>query len=65
MNNYTSYKIALYDVAKPCAFIDVDILRQNMQDIAARSNGKTIRIASKSIRSVAVLKDILASSPVF
>lgn len=65
MNTYTYYKDALNNVAKPCAFIDVDILKQNIQNIAAKSNGKTIRVASKSIRSVAVLKDILDSSSVF
>lgn len=65
MKPYTYYKDALNDTAKPCAFIDIDILRQNIRDIASTSNGKTIRVASKSIRSVAVLKDILAASPIF
>ncbi|WP_188455184.1 amino acid deaminase/aldolase [Virgibacillus oceani] len=65
MQDYLYYKNALKEVSKPCAFLDMDILNQNINDIAEYSNYKNIRIASKSIRSVAVLKKILGSSPIF
>lgn len=65
MTDYETYKQALKDVTKPCAFLDVDLLNKNIHDITSRSNGKRIRIASKSIRSVPVLKDILRASPIF
>lgn len=65
MRNYTYYKKALQDISKPCAFLDIDLLNQNIKEIAARSNNKTIRIASKSVRSKDVLRDILDASPIF
>lgn len=65
MDQYERYKAALADVQKPCAFVDVDALYANMKAITKRARGKNIRIASKSIRSVAVLRDILSYSPIF
>ena len=59
----------LYELSKelsnPTLLLDMDALDQNCRSIAEKANGKTIRIASKSIRSVPVLKRILHSSPVF
>lgn len=65
MQDYTYYKKTLKNISKPCAFLDVDLLNQNIKEIAASSNNKTIRIASKSVRSKDVLRDILDASPVF
>lgn len=65
MEKYDQYKLALKDVKKPCAFVDVNALRANMEAVTKRARNKRIRIASKSIRSVHVLKDILHYSPVF
>lgn len=65
MRNYDYYKNALHTIPKPCAFLDHDIFTQNINDIAASSNHKQIRIATKSIRSVSVLKEIEASSPTY
>src|SRR5690625_7562074 len=65
MKNYETYKVALEHVEKPCAFVDVDSLTTNMKAITIGAKEKKIRIASKSIRSVQVLKDILAVSPIF
>lgn len=50
---------AFKDFSLPCAFLDWDALEQNVQAVASRANGKRIRIASKSIRSVPVLQYIL------
>ena len=49
----------------PALILDLDAFDKNCRKIAAMANGKKIRIASKSIRSIAVLKRILNSSSVF
>lgn len=49
----------------PFAFVDLDMLQQNTQSILQRANGKKIRIASKSIRSVDVLRRILKADARF
>lgn len=65
MSQYKAYKQALHHIRKPCAFIDKSFLYDNMKAITIRARDKKIRIASKSIRSVNILKDILNFSPVF
>lgn len=65
MHNYDYYKNALHTVPKPCAFLNHEAFTQNINDIAASSNQKQIRIATKSVRSVSALKEIEASSPVY
>ncbi|WP_370875124.1 amino acid deaminase/aldolase [Cytobacillus purgationiresistens] len=49
----------------PNLFLDLDALDKNCQEIANKSRGKTIRIATKSIRSVKVLRRILQSHPIY
>ena len=65
MRKYAIYKSALKKIKKPCAFVDIDALYENMKAVTEEAKDKKIRIASKSIRSVDVIKDILAFSPVF
>src|SRR5690625_4705108 len=65
MTDYFYYKNALQNIAKPCAFVDMDALQSNIHMIASAAKEKKIRIASKSIRSVGVLKTIFSSSDVF
>lgn len=61
--------VLLNEIAKglilPTLLLDLDAFDQNCKKIAEKANGKTIRIATKSIRSIPVLKRILQSSPVF
>jgi D-serine deaminase-like pyridoxal phosphate-dependent protein len=45
----------------PFAYVDVDLLDRNIQDVLERSAGKRVRVASKSVRSVAVLRQLLAA----
>ncbi|MGM0710533.1 amino acid deaminase/aldolase [Brevibacillus parabrevis] len=59
MRDYRYYQSAFAGIPKPFAFVDLDLLEQNAEQIALQSNGKPIRIASKSIRSVALLKHLL------
>jgi D-serine deaminase-like pyridoxal phosphate-dependent protein len=56
---------AFKNYSLPCAFLDWDAVEQNVQAVASRANGKRIRIASKSIRSVPVLQYILNSHPCY
>lgn len=62
---YNYYKAALKEVPKPCLFLDAELFDKNIQSILNASNGKKIRLASKSIRSLAVIKDILNYSDTF
>src|SRR5690625_5489887 len=63
--SYIYYKEALKDITKPCLFLDTNLFKENIQTILNASNGKKIRIASKSIRSLPILKDILNYSTTF
>jgi D-serine deaminase-like pyridoxal phosphate-dependent protein len=49
----------------PALFLDVQAFDDNCKRIAEMANGKTIRIATKSIRSVPVLKRIFQSHSIF
>ncbi|RKP44284.1 amino acid deaminase/aldolase [Cohnella endophytica] len=45
----------------PFAYLDLDLLDYNIGEIAKAAGSKTVRLASKSIRSVEVLRHILQS----
>ncbi|MED1568272.1 amino acid deaminase/aldolase [Bacillus paramycoides] len=49
----------------PCAFLDEVALERNIQSIIKLSGHKKIRIASKSLRSVSIMKKILATNDCF
>jgi D-serine deaminase-like pyridoxal phosphate-dependent protein len=50
----------------PFAFVDLDLFDANVAAIAQRvSRGKTIRVASKSLRCVSLLERVLAADPVY
>lgn len=49
----------------PFAFVDLDLLEENARNIAQRAGNKKIRIASKSIRSISVLKKIFSMNEKF
>ena len=50
-------------VTPPFAFVDLDALRRNGDRMLAQAGGLPIRVASKSVRSVAVLRRILDLDP--
>ncbi|WP_094701701.1 amino acid deaminase/aldolase [Brevibacillus laterosporus] len=62
-SRYLHYRNAFANISLPYAYIDLDLLDQNIAAIVARSNGKRIRIASKSIRSIPMLRYILDYDP--
>jgi D-serine deaminase-like pyridoxal phosphate-dependent protein len=64
-HGYTYYKTAFHGRQMPFAFVDLDLLRANIRQTLARAGAKRIRLASKSIRAVALIEKILAASPLF
>ena len=62
---YQLYKKAFADQPMPFAFVDMDFLDANIDQVLSRSGKKKIRVASKSVRSVAILGHILASNDRF
>ncbi len=62
---YPQYRQALAGQILPLAWLDLDALEQNMRDILHRAGDLPVRMVSKSLRSVAVIKRILAFSPRF
>ncbi|HEU4782600.1 MAG TPA: alanine racemase, partial [Ktedonobacterales bacterium] len=63
--DYDYYRQAFAGHALPFAWLDLDLLDENIRAILGRAGSKNVRIASKSVRSVAALRRILAASPVF
>ena len=53
------YDSILATATPPFAFVDLDAMRRNSQRLLAQAGGLPIRIASKSVRSTAVLRRIL------
>ncbi|WP_442603412.1 amino acid deaminase/aldolase [Paenibacillus sp. KN14-4R] len=64
-STYAAYKAAFAGLAKPFAYLDLDLLEQNRQQVLRLATTKKIRIASKSIRSVHVLHLLMDSDPAF
>ncbi|MEV7006049.1 amino acid deaminase/aldolase [Streptosporangium sp. NPDC051022] len=60
MNDRQRYDRATAHLDPPFAVLDLEALRSNASGMKRRAGGKPIRIASKSIRSRAVLERILA-----
>lgn len=63
MRDYAYYQAALAGQRMPFAYLDLDLLDANIQAILARAGDKRIRLASKSLRSVAVIRCILDADP--
>ena len=57
--DYAYYKGIFDDRPMPFAFLDLDLLEQNIRQVMALARGKRVRLASKSLRSVAVIRRIL------
>jgi D-serine deaminase-like pyridoxal phosphate-dependent protein len=63
--DYAYYKAIFAGERTPCAYLDLDLLDANIRQVLARTEQKRVRLASKSLRSVAVLRRILAADPRF
>jgi len=62
---YEMYKKAISGKPLPIACLDLDMLDKNISSLLERSRTKPVRIATKSIRSVTVLKYIQEKSESF
>ncbi|MED3551269.1 amino acid deaminase/aldolase [Cytobacillus praedii] len=58
-------KELLKEISLPALLLDLDAFDENCKKIAEKANRKTIRIATKSIRSVSLLRRILQSNQIF
>ena len=65
VRDYAYYKVALAGRRMPCAYLDLDLLDTNVQAVLGRAGEKTVRLATKSLRSVAVIRRILAADARF
>src|ERR1700694_971758 len=63
--DYTYYQGIFRGRPMPFAYLDLDLLDQNIRQVVARAERKQVRLASKSLRSVAVLRRIFASNACF
>lgn len=57
--SYEFYRVALEEASYPCAFVDMDRIDANISSIRSRANGVPVRVASKSVRCLAVLEYVL------
>ncbi|MFN8396710.1 MAG: alanine racemase [Bacteroidia bacterium] len=62
---YSAYRSAFAGVQMPFAWLDLDRLEANAEAIANRAGSKSVRVATKSVRSVPVLRLIQSLSPKF
>ena len=65
MSKYKYYKSIFKGQRMPLAYVDLDLMHQNIDVLIERAKGKNIRIASKSIRCKSVMERILQSSDQF
>lgn len=62
---YDYYREIFKDCPRPFAFVDLDLLERNIAHIASQAGGKQIRLASKSLRCITILRHILKSDSCF
>lgn len=60
---YEACRSALAGHRLPAAFVDLDALAANLADLRARAGALPIRLVTKSVRCVAILRRVLASGP--
>ena len=61
--DYDRYRRALAGRRLPAAFVDLDALDANLADLLRRAGTLPIRLVTKSVRCVAILRRALAASP--
>lgn len=62
---YAYYRNIVKGKQFPLAYVDLDLFDANVTELATMAQGKTIRIASKSVRVPALLQRILKHSSVY
>src|SRR5579863_6426406 len=64
-HDYEYYRNIFRGQTMPFAYLDLDLLDENIRAIKSRTGGKQVRLASKSLRSVAVIRRILDADACF
>jgi D-serine deaminase-like pyridoxal phosphate-dependent protein len=64
-HDYNYYRQAVASETMPFAFVDMEALDANVVEVLSRCAGKFVRTASKSVRSIAILRRLLDSDPRF
>jgi D-serine deaminase-like pyridoxal phosphate-dependent protein len=64
-HDYCYYRDLFRGQRAPFAFVDMDYLQRNIELTLARANGKRVRLATKSLRSVAIIRRLLDASSQF
>jgi D-serine deaminase-like pyridoxal phosphate-dependent protein len=62
---YEYYRQVFRDTPMPFAFVDLDRLGANADQIARRARSKRVRLGTKGVRCAALLRSILRHSPQF
>lgn len=63
--NYNYYRTIFKGRQMPFAYVDLEMFDANASAITKRANNKKIRIASKSIRCINLIKRVLSSNSIF
>jgi D-serine deaminase-like pyridoxal phosphate-dependent protein len=63
--NYAYYRRALSGERLPAAFVDLEVFHANLELLRRRAGGMPIRLVTKSIRSVGILRRILDAGTAF
>ena len=64
-DDYPYYREIFRGRPMPFAYLDLDLFEENIREIASRAGGKRIRVASKSLRCVAVMRRVLEADACF
>lgn len=62
---YAYYKAVFEEIPKPFAYVDLDLLDANAAQILSAAGPKRIRLATKSVRCVELIRRILDKDPQF
>jgi D-serine deaminase-like pyridoxal phosphate-dependent protein len=62
---YPLYREIFRGRPMPFAYLDLDLFEENIREIAGRSGGKNVRVASKSLRCVAAIRRVLEADRCF
>ncbi len=62
---YDYYREVFRGRPMPFAFVDLDLMDQNIRAVADRAAGKRVRLASKSLRCLAIINRILLADACF
>ncbi|QBD83645.1 amino acid deaminase/aldolase [Ktedonosporobacter rubrisoli] len=65
MYDYAYYREVFRGQTLPFAYLDLNLLEQNIDQIRSNAGSKLVRLASKSLRSIAVLRRILEAAECF